>query len=340
MAYEKQDFLDGLVLTAAHMNHIEDGIVELENAMENGDFDGSDGVSPSIEVSDITGGHRISITDLSGTKTVDVMNGTNGSPGKDGASPTVTVSPLDGGHRIAITDLSGTKTVDVMNGAVGKTGDPGRGIISVVRTAGTGAAGTVDTYTITYSDDTTSTFTVYNGANGKDGTGGTGGGGTGADGEDGATFIPYVDANGNLSWSNDKGLANPDTVNIKGIKGDTGSPGRDGVSATHSWNGTTLTVNSASGTSSANLKGDKGDDGSPGKDGVSVTHSWSGTKLSITSASGTSSVDLKGDTGSKGDKGDTGAAGYSPVRGTDYWTASDIAEIKSYVDNAILGGAW
>lgn len=29
-----------------------------------------------------------------------------------------------------------------------------------------------------------------------------------------------------------------------------------------------------------------------------------------------------------------------PVRGNDYWTAADIAEIKSYVDNAILGGAW
>lgn len=29
-----------------------------------------------------------------------------------------------------------------------------------------------------------------------------------------------------------------------------------------------------------------------------------------------------------------------PVRGTDYWTAADIAEIKGYVDNAILNGAW
>ena len=32
--------------------------------------------------------------------------------------------------------------------------------------------------------------------------------------------------------------------------------------------------------------------------------------------------------------------GYNPVRGTDYWTPDDIAEIKSYVDEAILGGAW
>ena len=60
--------------------------------------------------------------------------------------------------------------------------------------------------------------------------------------------------------------------------------------------------------------------------------------------------ELKGD---KGDKGDTGAPGadgkdgadgaagadgYTPVRGTDYWTADDIAEIQSYIDKQIGGG--
>ena len=35
-----------------------------------------------------------------------------------------------------------------------------------------------------------------------------------------------------------------------------------------------------------------------------------------------------------------GADGYTPVRGTDYWTETDIAAIKSYVDDAIIGGAW
>ena len=38
--------------------------------------------------------------------------------------------------------------------------------------------------------------------------------------------------------------------------------------------------------------------------------------------------------------GEPGKDGKTPARGTDYWTAADIAEIKSYVDNAILGGAW
>lgn len=39
-------------------------------------------------------------------------------------------------------------------------------------------------------------------------------------------------------------------------------------------------------------------------------------------------------------RGEPGDPGYSPIRGNDYWTNADIAEIKSYVDNAILGGAW
>lgn len=51
------------------------------------------------------------------------------------------------------------------------TGADGRGIVSIVRTDGDGTAGTVDTYTITYTDLTTSTFTVYNGKDGDPGNG-------------------------------------------------------------------------------------------------------------------------------------------------------------------------
>ena len=39
----------------------------------------------------------------------------------------------------------------------------------------------------------------------------------------------------------------------------------------------------------------------------------------------------KGDPGEKGPKGDTGDPGYTPVRGTDYWTAADKAEIVADV---------
>lgn len=50
-------------------------------------------------------------------------------------------------------------------------GASGKGISSIIRTSGTGAAGTTDTYTITYTDSTISTFTVYNGADGAGGGG-------------------------------------------------------------------------------------------------------------------------------------------------------------------------
>ena len=55
-----------------------------------GPKDGKDGVSPTVSVSDITGGHRITITDASGTKTVDVMDGKNGAAGVGIVSITIT----------------------------------------------------------------------------------------------------------------------------------------------------------------------------------------------------------------------------------------------------------
>lgn len=121
-----------------------------------------------------------------------------------------------------------------------------------------------------------------------------------------------------------------------------GADGDDGVSATHSWNGTTLTITSASGTSSANLKGDPGENGADGVGVSSVEQTTTSTAddgnnvITVTLSNGTTSTFTvqNGSKGSKGDKGD------SPVRGTDYWTDADKAEIKSYVDEAILGGAW
>lgn len=50
-------------------------------------------------------------------------------------------------------------------------------------------------------------------------------------------------------------------------------------------------------------KGENGAHGSAGRNGVSATHSWNGTVLTVSSASGTSSADLKGETGSRGESG-------------------------------------
>ena len=48
-------------------------------------------------------------------------------------------------------------------------------------------------------------------------------GDAGPKGDKGTTFVPSVDTDGNISWSNTDGIANPETVNIKGPKGDKGS---------------------------------------------------------------------------------------------------------------------
>lgn len=56
-------------------------------------------------------------------------------------------------------------------GHPGKDGADGRGIVSIERTSGDGSAGTVDTYTITYTDGSTTTYTVTNGKNGQNASG-------------------------------------------------------------------------------------------------------------------------------------------------------------------------
>lgn len=54
--------------------------------------DGEDGVSPTVSVTDITGGHRVTITDVDGTKTFDVMDGEDGSGGSVDIDDTLTQS--------------------------------------------------------------------------------------------------------------------------------------------------------------------------------------------------------------------------------------------------------
>lgn len=62
----------------------------------------------------------------------------------------------------------GVFTFGIPRGNKGDTGDTGVGISSITKT---GTSGLVDTYTITYTDSSTSTFTVTNGDDGDDGVG-------------------------------------------------------------------------------------------------------------------------------------------------------------------------
>lgn len=135
-----------------------------------------------------------------------------------------------------------SKSAQGEKGDKGDKGDTGVGVQSVAQTTISNADGGSNVVTVTLTNGTTSTFTVKNGSKGSQGIqgeqgpkgdkgdkGDTGTNGTngkdGADGANGATFTPSVDSAGNLSWTNNKGLTNPPTVNIKGPKGDTGEGG-------------------------------------------------------------------------------------------------------------------
>ena len=72
------------------------------------------------------------------------------------------------------------------------------------------------------------------GSPGKDGAPGQKGdpgeqGPPGKDGRNGSTFTPSVSSAGDLSWTNDGGLPNPGTVNIRGPVGPKGADGKDGA---------------------------------------------------------------------------------------------------------------
>lgn len=312
---------------------------------------GKDGVSPVLSVTAISGGHRITITDAAGTKSIDLLNGSDGkdgsagADGKNGVSPVLGVSAIDGGHRISITDAEGTKTVDVMDGqdgspgAAGKDGSDGsdgRGIQKVERTSGTGAAGSADTYTITYTDNTTSKFTVYNGADGtsfvvKDRYDTLdalkAAHATGSEGE--AYAVGTESENIIYIWGVDTSNWTP----IGSLQGPQGIAGEDGRAAEFRSSGGYLQWRLVGDADWANLvplsditgpAGSDGSNGAAGKDGVSPTIAvqeiTGGHRLTITDANSTKNVDIMdgsdGSPGAAGKDGSPGAAGedgFSPT---------------------------
>lgn len=87
---------------------------ELKDGIANGDFKGepgNDGKSPVVTVTDIENGHRVSITDKDGTKTIDVLNGQTG---KTGATPVLTIGTVSSGDKPSA-DITGTPENPVLN---------------------------------------------------------------------------------------------------------------------------------------------------------------------------------------------------------------------------------
>ena len=187
----------------------------------------------------------------------------DGADGVDGFSPTATVTQTSEGATITITDKNGTTTANVAKGAKGDKGD-------------TGATGP-------------------KGDKGDAGEQGPQGiqGETGPKGDKGDTGA--TGAQGPKGETGDTGA-----TGAQGPKGDKGDAGETGATGPQGPKGETGDIGP---------KGDTGAAGANGNDGVSCTHSWYGTVLSVTSASGTSSADLVGPQGPTGATGPTGPAG-------------------------------
>lgn len=176
-------------------------------------------------------------------------------------------------------------------------------------------------YTFTDYEGDESTFVVKNGSQGSVGPQGP----AGEDGAVGATG-PAGPAGpqgpkGDQGLKGDKGDAftyddftSEQLAGLKGEKGDAGPKGDKGEPG----------ANGADGA--------PGKNGAAGKDGVSVTHSWNGTTLTVTSASGTSSADLKGPKGDTGLQGPAGAAGAKGDKGDPGTNGKDGAAGKNGTD--------
>jgi len=93
----------------------------VEERANNGEFDGTDGISPTVSAQRVEDGVEISITDVNGTTEAKLNDGTNG---VDGVSPGITITDIEGGHRVTITDAEHPQgqSFDVMDGEGGGGG--------------------------------------------------------------------------------------------------------------------------------------------------------------------------------------------------------------------------
>lgn len=133
-----------------------------------------------------------------------------------------------------------------------------------------------------------------------------------SDGENGATFTPYVDEEGNLSWTNDGGLENPAPVNVmgpQGPKGDTGATGAQGPQGETGPQGEQGPQGEVGPQGPQGEKGETGATGPQGPTGETGPEGPQGPQGPKGDTGETGATGPEGPQGPKGDKGDTGATG-------------------------------
>ena len=137
MGVEAETLAPGSPLTVTKEVDPETGAVTLIFGLTQGPK-GDDGYSPTITITEITGGHRFTVTDAihpSG-QSFDVLDGTKGDKGDNGYSPTITITTITGAHRFTVTDKThpSGQSFDVLDGAKGDQGDDGYSPVVTITT--------------------------------------------------------------------------------------------------------------------------------------------------------------------------------------------------------------
>ena len=138
----------------------------LEKAKNSGDFDGA---AATVEVVNTTtlDSDAQAIVENVGTKSAaklafGIPRGEKGDSGERGAAGVYVLEDGD-----TVDNIPDDANIVLFPTGENITLADGRGISTIERTSGDGSAGSLDTYTITYTDNTTSTFSVRNGIDGQ-----------------------------------------------------------------------------------------------------------------------------------------------------------------------------